>query len=77
VVKLFGLVKREKELHREILPFSVSHRKGYAFSYDDVNPSGEDHSGTVSTRGPLVLAIRVGGGVENVLVRAKGLSCWL
>lgn len=35
--------------------------KGYAFSYDDVNPFGEDHSGTVSTRDPLVLAIRVGG----------------
>jgi hypothetical protein len=35
--------------------------KGYAFSYDDVNPSGEDQSGTVSASDPLVLAIRVGG----------------
>ncbi|PVH69137.1 glycoside hydrolase family 64 protein [Cadophora sp. DSE1049] len=35
--------------------------KGYAFPYDDVNPSGEDQSGTVSARDPLVLAIRVGG----------------
>ena len=35
--------------------------KGYAFPYDDVNTSGEDQSGTVSARDPLVLAIRVGG----------------
>ena len=38
--------------------------KGYAFSYDDVNPSGEDQSGIVSISDPLVLAIRVGGAVE-------------
>lgn len=35
--------------------------KGYAFSYDDVNPSGENQSGSVSARFPLVLAISVGG----------------
>jgi Beta-1,3-glucanase len=37
--------------------------KGYAFSYDDVNPSGldENASGEVSSTSPKVLAITVGG----------------
>ncbi|OKL62749.1 hypothetical protein UA08_01306 [Talaromyces atroroseus] len=37
--------------------------KGYAFSYDDVNPSGSDEnaSGEVSSLKPKVLAITVGG----------------
>jgi hypothetical protein len=34
---------------------------GYAFSYDDVNPSGENQSGAVSCGDPAILAITVGG----------------
>ena len=34
---------------------------GYAFSYDDVNPSGENQSGAVSSGNPTVLSIVVGG----------------
>jgi hypothetical protein len=34
---------------------------GYAFSYDDVNPSGENQSGAVSSGNPTVLAFTVGG----------------
>lgn len=34
---------------------------GYAFSYDDVNPSGENQSGAVSTGSPTMLSITVGG----------------
>lgn len=35
--------------------------RGYTFSYDDVNPSGENQSGLLSTANPTVLAITVGG----------------
>lgn len=35
--------------------------KGYAFPYDDVNPAGEDMSGTVSAPNPAGLKITVGG----------------
>ncbi|EED19189.1 conserved hypothetical protein [Talaromyces stipitatus ATCC 10500] len=37
--------------------------KGYAFAYDDVNPSGdgENASGTVSSANPSVLGVTVGG----------------
>lgn len=33
---------------------------GYAFSYDDVNPSGENESGAVSDGSPAVLSITIG-----------------
>ncbi|KAF2498848.1 hypothetical protein BU16DRAFT_505359 [Lophium mytilinum] len=35
--------------------------KGYAFSYDDVNPSGENAAGVVSDANPQLLTIYVGG----------------
>lgn len=35
--------------------------KGYTFSYDDVNPDGENQSGLVSTADPTLLSITVGG----------------
>lgn len=35
--------------------------KGYAFSYDDVNPAGENESGVVSSSSPKTLTITVGG----------------
>ncbi|CRG89493.1 hypothetical protein PISL3812_06529 [Talaromyces islandicus] len=35
--------------------------KGYAFSYDDVNPAGENESGVVSSNSPKSLTITVGG----------------
>jgi hypothetical protein len=35
--------------------------KGYAFSYDDVNPAGENESGTVSSTIAQTLTITVGG----------------
>lgn len=35
--------------------------KGYAFSYDDVNPDGENQSGTVATGNPQLLTIYIGG----------------
>lgn len=35
--------------------------KGYAFSYDDVNPEGENESGVVSSGSPQTLTITVGG----------------
>lgn len=35
--------------------------KGYAFSYDDVNPDGENASGTVSSGAPRTLTVWVGG----------------
>lgn len=36
--------------------------RGYAFSYDDVNPNGhEDVSGLVSSRNPDTLTVYVGG----------------
>ncbi|KAL1993641.1 hypothetical protein VTN49DRAFT_2310 [Thermomyces lanuginosus] len=35
--------------------------RGYAFSYDDVNPAGEDMSGTVSAPNPAGLKVTVGG----------------
>jgi hypothetical protein len=37
--------------------------KGYAFAYDDVNPSGDDEnaSGTVSSANPSILSVTVGG----------------
>lgn len=35
--------------------------KGYAFSYDDVNPAGENESGVVSSTIPQTLTITVGG----------------
>jgi len=35
--------------------------KGYTFSYDDVNPSGENQAGLVSTGSPALLSIIVGG----------------
>ncbi|QKX62105.1 uncharacterized protein TRUGW13939_09261 [Talaromyces rugulosus] len=35
--------------------------KGYAFSYDDVNPAGENESGVVSSSNPKTLTITVGG----------------
>ncbi|MCJ1324652.1 hypothetical protein MMC10_001314 [Thelotrema lepadinum] len=34
---------------------------GYAFSYDDVNPSGENESGVVSDANPQLLTITIGG----------------
>ncbi|KAG5925161.1 hypothetical protein E4U61_002275 [Claviceps capensis] len=34
--------------------------KGYAFSYDDVNPDGENASGLLTTSGPETLSIYVG-----------------
>ncbi|KAK5633561.1 hypothetical protein RRF57_009275 [Xylaria bambusicola] len=34
---------------------------GYAFSYDDVNPAGENAAGTVSGNNPTVLKVTVGG----------------
>jgi hypothetical protein len=34
---------------------------GYAFSYDDVNPSGENQSGSVSSGDPTLLSVRIGG----------------
>ena len=35
--------------------------KGYAFAYDDVNPSGENQSGTVADPNPVLLTVTVGG----------------
>jgi hypothetical protein len=35
--------------------------KGYAFSYDDVNPSGENESGTVVDPTPTLLTVIIGG----------------
>ena len=35
--------------------------KGYTFSYDDVNPDGENQAGLVSTANPSLLSITVGG----------------
>ncbi|KAJ5088655.1 hypothetical protein N7456_012271 [Penicillium angulare] len=35
--------------------------KGYAFSYDDVNPADENASGTVAAANPQSLAVTVGG----------------
>ena len=35
--------------------------KGYAFSYDDVNPAGENQSGVVSDADPTLLTITIGG----------------
>ena len=35
--------------------------KGYAFSYDDVNPEGENQSGVVADSNPQVLTVVVGG----------------
>jgi hypothetical protein len=36
--------------------------KGYAFSYDDVNPDGGvDQSGVVANRNPKLLTVVVGG----------------
>jgi len=35
--------------------------KGYTFSYDDVNPDGENQSGLVSAGEPTLLSITVGG----------------
>lgn len=35
--------------------------KGYAFSYDDVNPDGENASGLIQTPNPATLQITVGG----------------
>jgi hypothetical protein len=34
---------------------------GYAFSYDDVNPSGENAAGTVAGQSPTVLKVTAGG----------------
>ncbi|KAK5625645.1 hypothetical protein RRF57_001361 [Xylaria bambusicola] len=34
---------------------------GYAFSYDDINPEGENASGTVAGDGPTLLKVTVGG----------------
>lgn len=34
---------------------------GYAFSYDDVNPSGENEAGLVSGPDPQLLEIVIGG----------------
>ncbi|KAI0508974.1 glycoside hydrolase family 64 protein [Xylaria bambusicola] len=34
---------------------------GYAFSYDDVNPAGENAAGTVSGNNPTLLKVTVGG----------------
>lgn len=34
---------------------------GYAFSYDDVNPAGENAAGTVSGADPTLMRITVGG----------------
>ncbi|RWA06910.1 hypothetical protein EKO27_g8203 [Xylaria grammica] len=34
---------------------------GYAFSYDDVNPDGENASGTVAGDNPTLLKVTVGG----------------
>lgn len=35
--------------------------RGYAFSYDDVNPDGENQSGVVAAANPQVLTVIVGG----------------
>lgn len=35
--------------------------RGYAFSYDDVNPDGENQSGVVSSANPGTLTVTVGG----------------
>ncbi|KAI0402309.1 glycoside hydrolase family 64 protein [Xylaria palmicola] len=34
---------------------------GYAFSYDDINPEGENASGTVAGQGPTLLRVTAGG----------------
>ncbi|QKX60290.1 uncharacterized protein TRUGW13939_07433 [Talaromyces rugulosus] len=39
--------------------------KGYAFSYDDVNPSDENASGVVSSANPKNLGVTVGGPTNN------------
>ncbi|KAH8688732.1 putative glucan endo-1,3-beta-glucosidase precursor [Talaromyces proteolyticus] len=39
--------------------------KGYAFSYDDVNPSDENASGVVSSANPQNLGVTIGGPTNN------------
>lgn len=36
-------------------------RKGYAFPYDDVNPTGEDESGIIASTSPKLLTVTVNG----------------
>ncbi|KAI0205944.1 hypothetical protein F4808DRAFT_185639 [Astrocystis sublimbata] len=37
---------------------------GYAFSYDDVNPAGENAAGTVAGQGPTLLRVTAGGWID-------------
>ncbi len=40
--------------------------KGYAFAYDDVQPSGgDDQSGKVNAGDPVLLTVTVGGGLAQ------------
>lgn len=45
--------------------------KGYAFSYDDVNPSDENASGVVSSASPKNLAVTVGGPSSSQTAAAR------
>ncbi|KAJ5246844.1 hypothetical protein N7468_001827 [Penicillium chermesinum] len=45
--------------------------KGYAFSYDDVNPNGENASGVVSAPDPKNIAVTVGGPSQGSTRRVR------
>ena len=46
IVELFRLVKREKELHREILAFSISHDQRNSKNLRPLSRWGESHAKT-------------------------------